>query len=100
MSGAVKPSGAAAPVLEVIDLKKHFLLSRGLFSRGYAGVYAVDGVSLTIGPGETLGLVGESGCGKSTVGKLILKLLEPTSGTVRLAGADITHLSPRKMRPH
>jgi oligopeptide/dipeptide ABC transporter ATP-binding protein len=93
-----RPDGE--PVLEVIDLKKHFLLSRGLFARGNAGVYAVDGVSLTIGAGETLGLVGESGCGKSTVGKLIVRLIDPTSGTVRLAGHDITHLAPRRMRPH
>ena len=61
---------------------------------------AVDGVSFAINPGETLCLVGESGCGKSTVGKLLLRLLEPTDGTIRLDGEDITHLSTGDMRPH
>jgi oligopeptide transport system ATP-binding protein len=82
------------PVLEVSDLVKHYP------ARGRERVvHAVDGVSLTIGPGEVLGLVGESGSGKSTIGKCVLRLTEPTSGTVRLGGADITHLSRRAMLP-
>jgi oligopeptide transport system ATP-binding protein len=84
--------------LEVVDLKKHFVMG-GRFGRGTGCVYAVDGVSFSIAPGEVLGLVGESGSGKSTVGNCILRLLEPTAGTIRLAGTDITHLSRREVRP-
>ena len=86
------------PIIEVTGLKKHFALKRGLFSRSGATVKAVDGVGFTINPGETLCLVGESGCGKSTVGKLVLRLLEPTEGTIRLDGEDITHLGAGDMR--
>ena len=86
------------PIIEVAGLKKHFALKRGLFSRSAATVKAVDGVGFTINPGETLCLVGESGCGKSTVGKLVLRLLEPTEGTIRLDGEDITHLRTGEMR--
>ena len=86
------------PIIEVAGLKKHFALKRGLFSRSAATVKAVDGVGFTINPGETLCLVGESGCGKSTVGKLVLRLLEPTEGTIRLDGEDITHLRTGDMR--
>src|SRR5215212_7189009 len=92
--------GEVAPVLEVANLKKHFPLQRGLLARTVALVKAVDGVSFAINPGETLCLVGESGCGKSTVGKLLLRLLEPTEGAIRLDGEDITHLSIGDMRPH
>ncbi len=91
---------AQPPLLEVSALKKHFPVRRGLFSRRRAFVYAVDCVIFDIGAGETLGLVGESGCGKSTAGKAILKLIEPTSGTVNLNGERIDHLSPRAMRPY
>ena len=79
-------------MLEVSDLKKHFPIHKGVFSRVSGQVYAVDGVSFHIGRGETLGLVGESGCGKSTVGRTLLKLLEPTDGTIRVGGEDITDL--------
>jgi oligopeptide transport system ATP-binding protein len=89
---------AADTVLEVTDLKKHFRASQGIGGGGGL-VYAVDGVSLNIGRGEVLGLVGESGSGKSTVGRCIMRLLEPTSGTVRLNGVDVTGLSRRRMRP-
>ncbi|HEY4200402.1 MAG TPA: dipeptide ABC transporter ATP-binding protein [Devosiaceae bacterium] len=88
------------PVLEVTDLKKSFTFRKGLFVGAYSDVKAVDGLSLTIAPGETLALVGESGCGKSTVGKLILRLLEPTAGTLRLNGEDITHMSASRLRPY
>src|SRR5439155_2714047 len=88
------------PLLEVHGLKKHFPIHRGLFSRVSGQVYAVDGVSFTIARGETLGLVGESGCGKSTVGRTLLKLLEPTEGTIRIDGEDITGLGPQAMLPY
>jgi oligopeptide/dipeptide ABC transporter ATP-binding protein len=88
------------PIVEVNELKKHFALSGGLFGRNAAMVKAVDGVSFAIQPGETLCLVGESGCGKSTVGKLLLRLLEPSEGTIRLDGTDITHLDTGAMRPY
>jgi oligopeptide/dipeptide ABC transporter ATP-binding protein len=85
-----------APTLEVVDLVKHFPV-RGVGARGV--VHAVDGVSFAIAPGEMLGLVGESGSGKSTVANCVIRLLEPTSGTIKLRGRDITHLSRRALRP-
>jgi oligopeptide/dipeptide ABC transporter ATP-binding protein len=88
----------ARPVLEVEALKKHFPVKSGFFG-ATEQVRAVDGVSFSIGEGETLGLVGESGCGKSTVGRAILRLIEPTSGAIRVAGQDITRLGNREMRP-
>ncbi|WP_374441329.1 ABC transporter ATP-binding protein [Stella sp.] len=88
---------ATVPLLEVRDLVKHFPIRKGLFGRAAAKVHAVDGISLAIRPGETLGLVGESGCGKSTAGKVILRLIEPTSGSIRLEGRDITTLGPGEM---
>ena len=78
-----------SPVLEIQDLAKHFPVRGGFLSRVSANVYAVDGVSFSIQAGETLGLVGESGCGKSTVGKTVLRLLDPTAGQVILNGEDI-----------
>jgi peptide/nickel transport system ATP-binding protein/oligopeptide transport system ATP-binding protein len=90
----------SAPLLEVEDLKMYFPIRRGLLSRTVGQVYAVDGVSFSISSGETLGLVGESGCGKSTAGKAILKLIEPTAGRIKLHGNDITDLSPAEMRPY
>ena len=83
----------AAPLLELIDVAKHFPSKDG---RGT--VKAVDGVSLTLGPGETLGIVGESGCGKSTLARLMLRLIEPTTGQVRFAGEDLLALGPRALR--
>jgi oligopeptide transport system ATP-binding protein len=86
------------PTLEVADLVKHFHVGSQLLGGG-ATVHAVDGVSFSIAAGEMLGLVGESGSGKSTVGNCVVRLLEPTSGTIRLKGRDITHLSRRDLRP-
>ena len=93
------PDGTA-PLLEVQGLKKHFPIHRGLFSRVSGYVYAVDGVSFHIERGETLGLVGESGCGKSTVGRTLLKLLDPTAGRIKVRGEDITDLGPAQMLPY
>jgi peptide/nickel transport system ATP-binding protein/oligopeptide transport system ATP-binding protein len=91
---------SAVPILEVANLVKHFPLSKGLFAREQEQVYAVDGVSFSVNPGETLGIVGESGCGKSTTARMIVKLVEPTAGSIRLDGTDITHHSAAAMWPH
>jgi len=88
-----------APVLEVEGLTKHFPVERGILRRPVAWVRAVDGVDFAIAPGETLCLVGESGCGKSTVARLVLRLTEPSSGAIRLGGTDITALSEAEMAP-
>jgi len=98
-SGQARGSGPAA-LLEVQDLKKHFPLYKGVFSRVSGQVYAVDGVSFHIDRGETLGLVGESGCGKSTVGRTLLKLLEPTEGRIIVRGEDITDADAAGMLPY
>ncbi len=90
----------SSPIIEVKDLHKFFpLASQGIFSRVKGDNKAVNGVSFSINPGETLGLVGESGCGKSTVGRTLLKLYEPTSGSITFEGEDITKYSNSKMKP-
>ncbi|NKC13086.1 MAG: dipeptide ABC transporter ATP-binding protein [Gammaproteobacteria bacterium] len=91
---------AGKPVLEVTGLKKHFPIKKGLLSKISGHVYAVDGVSFSIGQGETLGLVGESGCGKSTVGRTVLRLIEPTEGSIRVDGTDITALNKAALRAY
>jgi peptide/nickel transport system ATP-binding protein len=90
---------SAEPLLKVEGLVKHFPIKKGLLQRQVAAVQAVDGLSFDVRPGETLGVVGESGCGKSTMGRLITRLLEPTAGRVEFEGTDITHLNTGKMRP-
>jgi oligopeptide transport system ATP-binding protein len=88
------------PVLEVTDLRKHFpIRSRGLIRRTVGAVKAVDGISFELYPGEVLGLVGESGCGKSTTGRAILHLQPATSGSVKFAGRELTSLNRGQMRP-
>ncbi len=86
-------------LVNIEDLKKRFPIEGGLLGREVAAVHAVRGVSLSIGRGETLGLVGESGCGKSTLGMLLLRLLEPDSGSIIFDGVDITRMSQRELRP-
>jgi oligopeptide/dipeptide ABC transporter ATP-binding protein len=85
-------------LLEVRNLKVHFPVKHGVFSRVNAWVKAVDDVSLTVAPGETVGLVGESGCGKTTLGRAIIRLLEPTGGSVTFEGEDITTLEGAALR--
>ena len=90
-----------APLLELDNVKMHFKTKgEGLLARSTKWVQAVDGVDLTVQPGETIGLVGESGCGKSTTARLITRLLEPTHGEIRYQGVDIAHMSERKLRPY
>ena len=91
---------SSPPLLDVTNLKTHFPLRNGIFSKVTGHVYAVDGVSITMQDGETLGLVGESGSGKSTLGKSIMRLVEPTSGKINLSGVDITKLNQREMFRH
>ena len=88
----------AEPLLRVKNLKKYFPIRGGLFSREVARVHAVDDVTFSILKGETLGLVGESGCGKSTTGRCILRLIEPTSGEVTFEGQNVTTLDKRSLR--
>ncbi|GAB1643608.1 ABC transporter ATP-binding protein [Krasilnikovia sp. MM14-A1259] len=87
-------------LLEVTGLQKHFPITKGLFKRQVGAVRAVDGIDLAVRAGETLGVVGESGCGKSTAGRLFTRILEPTGGKIIFEGKDITHLSTMAMRPH
>jgi oligopeptide/dipeptide ABC transporter ATP-binding protein len=93
-------TGTGSELLVVEDLKKHFPVTRGiLFQKQVASVKAVDGVSFTVRSGETLGVVGESGCGKSTMARCVMRLLDPTGGKIEFEGRDITRLSRANMRP-
>ncbi|WP_229816331.1 ABC transporter ATP-binding protein [Streptomyces lucensis] len=101
-SGTATVAGDAAPgeiLLKVTGLQKHFPIRGGLFQRQSGAVRAVDGIDFEVRAGETLGVVGESGCGKSTMGRLITRLLEPTAGRIEFEGKDITHLGVGGMRP-
>jgi peptide/nickel transport system ATP-binding protein len=92
---------STGPLLAVTDLVKHFpIRGQSLTKRQAGAVRAVDGISFEVGHGETLGLVGESGCGKTTTGRLVARLLEPDSGSIRFGGQDITHLSTKQLRPY
>ncbi|KAA2252470.1 dipeptide ABC transporter ATP-binding protein [Solihabitans fulvus] len=93
------PEHHTAPLLEVAGLHKHFPIRGGLLTRRTGAVRAVDGVDFSIEAGRSLGLVGESGCGKSTTGRLVARLLEPTGGAVRYRGEDIAHASRRELAP-
>jgi peptide/nickel transport system ATP-binding protein len=91
-------TASESPLLRVRDLKKHFPIRKGLLSRTVGYVRAVDGVSFDVHRGETLGLVGESGCGKTTVGRTVLRLIEPTSGSVTFDGQEVLGLHRREMQ--
>jgi peptide/nickel transport system ATP-binding protein len=86
------------PLLEISDLKVHFPIRRGFLQRTVGHVYAVDGISLSLAPGRTLALVGESGCGKTTAGKALLQLIKPTSGSVRLGPNELVGMNARRLR--
>jgi oligopeptide transport system ATP-binding protein len=91
--------GAGHTLLQVRGLKKHFPIVGGLLKRQIGTVYAVDGVDFDVNSGETFSLVGESGCGKTTLGRSILRLIEPTAGQITFAGRDISHISADELRP-
>jgi oligopeptide/dipeptide ABC transporter ATP-binding protein len=97
---AVAGSAASTPLVEVRDLVKHFPIRGGVLQRTVGTVQAVDGVSFDIRRGETLGLVGESGCGKTTVGRLLLRLIDPTSGSIRFDGTELTALKGSALKPY
>ncbi len=99
MEASAAQRASQGPLVEVEHLTKHFIVKQGVFARSKGYVHAVEDVSLSVNRGETLGIVGESGCGKSTTARLMVRLLEPTSGVVRFEGQDISRLSQRQLRP-
>jgi oligopeptide/dipeptide ABC transporter ATP-binding protein len=98
--GSTPLPDAGAPLVEISGLVKHFPIKGGILQRQVATVKAVDGVDLVVRRGETIGLVGESGCGKTTVGRLLLRLIEPTSGTIAFDGVDITRIRGAALKPY
>ena len=93
-------SESGGPLLEVRHLKQHFPVRGGiLLAREVARVHAVDDLSFTLAEGETVGLVGESGCGKTTLARTVMRLLDPTDGEIRFRGEDLTHAGHRALRP-
>ncbi|HEY3091218.1 MAG TPA: oligopeptide/dipeptide ABC transporter ATP-binding protein [Jatrophihabitantaceae bacterium] len=99
MTATTPPPSASTPLLEVTELRKYFpQYTQTVIKRKSAPVKAVDGLTFSVGAGETLGLVGESGCGKSTAGRSILRLIEPTSGSIKLDGEEITHAGTNRLR--
>ncbi|MFE5239368.1 MULTISPECIES: ABC transporter ATP-binding protein [unclassified Streptomyces] len=98
-SAAGSDGSGSEPLLKVEGLVKHFPITKGVLKRKVGAVQAVDGLTFDVRPGETLGVVGESGCGKSTMGRLVTRLLEPTGGKVEFQGRDITHMSAGRLRP-
>ena len=99
-TGAGATSRTSDPLIRLEGLKKAFPIKAGILQRTVAEVRAVDGVYLEIGRGETLGLVGESGCGKTTIGRLVLRLIDPTGGRIIFDGTDITELSGKALQPY
>ena len=99
MNSNITPSDTR-PILSVSGLSKRFPIKHGLFGGARKYLHAVDDVSFDLGRKETLGIVGESGCGKSTTARMVVRLSRPTSGRIDFAGSDITNLSPSEMRPH
>tara|TARA_Y100001934_G_scaffold269005_1_gene351902 strand:+ start:234 stop:1262 length:1029 start_codon:yes stop_codon:yes gene_type:complete len=97
---AKENDGGAEPLLAVKDVSMYFPVKGGIFNTAQAQCKAVDGVTINIMPGETVGLVGESGCGKSTLGRCIVRLYEPTGGSIFYQGRDLTHLSGAEMKPY
>jgi oligopeptide transport system ATP-binding protein len=98
VSASALPATGAQPLLRVKDLVKQFPIKGGLLGRTVDKVHAVDGVSFDLAAGETLGVVGESGCGKSTTGRCILRLIEPTSGEVWFEGRSVTQAGKAELR--
>src|SRR6516164_6941516 len=103
-AGSAAPGSTTEPdldaLLHVTDLVRHFPVTRGVVFRQKVGaIRAVDGIDLSVSKGQTLGLVGESGCGKTTTGRLLTRLDEPTSGRIVIDGHDVTHLRQGQMRP-
>ena len=99
MTSPTKGSTTTFPILEVRELRKYFPIRKGMFSRTVGQVKALDGISFDVRAGEVLGLVGESGCGKTTAGRCILQLIAPTSGSVKFEGQELVGLPRRQMRP-
>src|SRR6202011_5688808 len=98
IEAAARTTSEQGNLYDVIALKKYFPIKQGMLQRVVAFVQAVDDVTFSIGKGETVGLVGESGCGKTTTGRLLLRLIEPTSGRITFNGADLLAMGSRQLK--